>query len=168
MKFANFLTRTKEFLIKRITELFGLLIIFLSLSLLIALISYSPDDPNFIINNSDQIQNLLGFKGSVVSDFLFQSIGLIAFIIPFTLFFSGTNILLKKKQIIFIDNLFFAVLYIFCGCLFLSYFKDQSFFLTINGNGGFIGLFFKNSFLTSILEIDQNISYYILIYIYLV
>tara|TARA_B100000965_G_scaffold290394_1_gene248202 strand:- start:1928 stop:4015 length:2088 start_codon:yes stop_codon:yes gene_type:complete len=163
MKFANFLTRTKEFLIKRITELFGLLIIFLSLSLLIALISYSPDDPNFIINNSDQIQNLMGFKGSVVSDFLFQSIGLIAFFIPFTLFFSGTNILLKKKQIIFIDNLFFAVLYIFCGCLFLSYFKDQSFFLTINGNGGFIGLFFKNSFLTSILEINLNVSYYTLV-----
>ncbi len=163
MKFANFLTRTKEFLIKRITELFGLLIIFLSLSLLIALISYSPDDPNFIINNSDQIQNLMGFKGSVVSDFLFQSIGLIAFFIPFTLFFSGTNILLKKKQIIFIDNLFFAVLYIFSGCLFLSYFKDQSFFLTINGNGGFIGLFFKNSFLTSILEINLNVSYYTLV-----
>ena len=99
MKFANFLTRTKEFLIKRITELFGLLIIFLSLSLLIALISYSPDDPNFIINNSDQIQNLMGFKGSVVSDFLFQSIGLIAFFIPFTLFFSGTNILLKKNRL---------------------------------------------------------------------
>ena len=47
--------------------------------------------------------------------------------------------------------------------LFFSYFRDQSYFLTINGNGGFIGLFFKNSFLTSILEIDQNISYYILI-----
>ena len=163
MKFANFLTSTKEFLIKRITELFGLLIIFLSLSLLIALISYSPGDPNFIINHSDQIQNLLGFRGSLVSDFLFQSIGLIAFFIPFTLFFSGTNILLKKKQIIFIDNLFFAVLYIFCGCLFFSYFKDQSFFLTINGNGGFIGLFLKNSFLTSILEINLNVSYYALV-----
>ena len=28
MKFANFLTKTKDFLIKRISELFGLLIIF--------------------------------------------------------------------------------------------------------------------------------------------
>ena len=112
MKFANFLTKTKEFLIKRISELLGLLIIFLALSILISLVSYSPNDPNFIISETDEIQNLLGFRGSVISDFLFQSIGLISYCIPFTLFFSGANILLNKRQIILIDNLFFCVLYI--------------------------------------------------------
>ena len=147
MKFANFLTKTKEFLIKRISELLGLLIIFLALSILISLVSYSPNDPNFIISETDEIQNLLGFRGSVISDFLFQSIGLISYCIPFTLFFSGANILLNKRQIILIDNLFFCVLYIICGSLFFAYFKDQSFFLTINGNGGFIGLFLKDSFI---------------------
>ena len=45
---------------------------------------------------------------------------------------------------------------VFFGCLFLSYFKDKSFFLTVNGNGGFIGLFLKDSFITSILEINQK------------
>ncbi len=163
MKFANFLTKTKEFLITRISELLGLLIIFLALSILISLVSYSPNDPNFIISETDEIQNLLGFRGSVISDFLFQSIGLISYCIPFTLFFSGANILLNKRQIILIDNLFFCVLYIICGSLFFAYFKDQSFFLTINGNGGFIGLFLKDSFIASILEINHNVSYYTLL-----
>ena len=34
----------------------------------------------------DEIQNILGFRGSLLSDFLFQSVGLIAYLIPFTLF----------------------------------------------------------------------------------
>ncbi len=163
MKFANFLTKTKGFLFRRMSELLGLLIIFLSLSILISLVSYSPNDPNFIISEADEIQNLLGFRGSVISDFLFQSIGLISYFIPFTLFFSGANIFLSKRQIILIDNLFFCVLYIICGSLFFAYFKDQSFFLTINGNGGFIGLFLKDSFISSILETNHNVSYYTLI-----
>ena len=41
-----------------------------------------------------EIKNMLGLRGSVVSDFLFQSIGLISYFIPFTLFFSGVNILI--------------------------------------------------------------------------
>ncbi len=165
MKFANFLTNTKEFIIRRIIELFGLLVIFFGILLLISIISYSPDDDNFIISQNNEIQNLLGFNGSIISDFLFQSIGLIVYLIPFTLFFSGLNILINKKYILFIDNLFFCIFYIIFGSLFFSYFKDESFFLTINGNGGFVGLFIKNSFLSSILGINYNISFYTLIFL---
>ncbi len=107
MKFESFLTKTKGFLIKRITELFGFAIILIALFIFIALISYSPNDPNFIINNSFEVKNILGFKGSVSADFLFQSIGLISYLIPMTFFFSGLNILLNKKQLLILDNLFF-------------------------------------------------------------
>ncbi len=165
MKFANFLTNTKEFLIRRIIELFGLLVIFFGILLLISIVSYSPDDDNFIISQNNEIQNLLGFNGSVISDFLFQSMGLIVYLIPFTLFFSGLNILINKKYILFIDNLFFCIFYIIFGSLFFSYFKEESFFLTINGNGGFVGLFFKNSFLSSVIGINYNISFYTLIFL---
>ncbi len=163
MKFANFLTKTTEFLIKRITELFGLLIIFLSFAIMVSLASYSPNDPNFITNEFNEVQNLLGFRGSIVSDLLFQSVGIVAYLIPFTLFFSGIIILIKKKQIILIDNLFYCVLYIIFGSLFFSYFKNESFFLTINGNGGFIGLFLKDSFLSNLISIGEKVSFYILI-----
>ena len=160
MDFANFLEKTKVFLIKRVTEFFGLVIIFFSILVLISLITYSPNDPNFIINEKTSVQNMLGIRGSMISDFLFQSIGLISYLIPVTLFFSGINVFLSKKQLIIIDNLFFCILYIISGSIFFSYFNDQSFFLTINGNGGFVGLFFKNTFLFSILESYDQVSYY--------
>tara|TARA_Y100001970_G_scaffold261415_1_gene344540 strand:- start:2638 stop:4725 length:2088 start_codon:yes stop_codon:yes gene_type:complete len=163
MNFANFLEKTKVFLIKRVTEFFGLVIIFFSILFLTSLITYSPNDPNFLINEKTSVQNLLGIRGSIISDFLFQSIGLISYLIPVTLFFSGINIFFSKKQLIIIDNLFFCVLYIISGSIFFSYFNDQSFFLTINGNGGFIGLFFKDTFLFSFLETNIQFSYYFLI-----
>ena len=163
MKFANFLTKTKDFLVKRIAELFGLLIIILSFSILISLLTYSPNDPNFITNERMEIKNLLGFKGSIISDFLFQSTGLVAYLLPFTLFFAGSNILINKKYLVIIENLFFCILYIIFGTLFFSYFKEDSFFLTINGNGGFVGIFLKNTFLKSILEMYPEIIYYFLI-----
>ena len=90
MKIANFLLKTKEFLINRITELLGLTIIFFSTSVLVSLMSYSPDDPNFIINEKENIKNLLGFRGSIIADFLFQSIGLIAYLVP------GNNVCLNS------------------------------------------------------------------------
>ncbi len=165
MKYENFLIKTKDFLIKRIAELLGLIIIFCSFAIFISLISYSPDDPNFIVNNKEEIKNILGLNGSIISDFLFQSVGLIAYLIPFTLFFSGTNIIANKKLIVLVDNLFFCILYIISGALFFSFFYSESFFLTINGNGGFIGLFLNDSFLKSIFEINYNVSYYLLILI---
>ena len=163
MELTNFLLKTKVFLIRRVAELFGIFVVAGSILIFISILSYTPSDPNFIVNSDISIKNLLGFKGSVVSDFLFQSIGLISYLVPITLFFSGTNILFNKKYIILIDNLFFCILYILFGCLYLSFFYNQSFFLAVNGSGGFVGLFLKNSFLTSIIELNQNISNYVLV-----
>ena len=165
MQFVNFLTKTRDFLIRRITEFIGLIIVVLSISVFISLISYSPNDPNFLIENSGEVGNLMGFKGSIISDFLFQSIGLIAYLIPVTLFFLGINLVVKKQILIIIDNLFFCVFYTVFGSLFLSYFKTQSFLLTVNGNGGFVGNFLSDSFIKSLIEVNLNISYYFLIVI---
>ena len=165
MKFIDFLTKTKDFLIRRVTELLGLMIVIASFAIMISLVSYSPNDPNFISNEFNKVENLLGLKGSIFSDFLFQSIGIVAYFFPITLFFSGINVFLKKRQIILIDNLFFSVIYIIFGCLFFSYFSNESFFLTINGSGGFVGLFLKNSFFGDLIIIEENIAYYFLIII---
>ena len=118
MEFASFLTKTKVFLTKRIAEFFGFIIIIFSALLLISILSYSPNDPNFIVNDTDKIANWLGFRGSVISDFIFQSIGLVAYLVPITLFFSGLNILVHKKNIILVDNLFFCIFYVLFGSLF--------------------------------------------------
>ena len=93
-KLANSLI---NFCIKRLIELMGIIISCFGVLLLIALISYSPNDPNFIFPENTEIQNLLGFHGSYVSDLFFQSIGFIAFLVPITYIFTGINIFRKKS-----------------------------------------------------------------------
>jgi len=96
-KIANLLL---NFTIKRLAEIFGILISLAGVMLLLALTTYSPNDPNFIFPENTKIENLMGFHGSFVSDLLFQSVGLMAYLIPFTLLITGINIL-KTKDFFF-------------------------------------------------------------------
>ena len=75
------------FVIKRMIEIIGLIISLFGILLLLSLITYSPDDPNFIFPDNTEIRNFLGFQGSYISDFFFQSIGLSSYLITVTLFF---------------------------------------------------------------------------------
>ena len=45
------------FLIKRLIEIFGILVFFLGILLFVALITYSPSDPNFIFQENVKIEN---------------------------------------------------------------------------------------------------------------
>jgi len=163
MEIKKITKNISNFIIRRFIELFGLLISILSLLLFVSLLSYSPEDPNFIFPDNTEIQNLLGFRGSFVSDIFFQSIGLIAVLTPITLFITGINIIRSKKILFILQNFFYLILYTVLGSLFFTTFYVDSFWLSINGNGGFVGNFFSNTFLSSIININQQISYYFLI-----
>ena len=91
----------------------------LEFCLVTALLTYSPEDPNFIFPDNTEIKNILGFQGSFISDLFFQSIGLIAYLFPFTLLFSGINIFLTKDIFLIIENIFFSILYILFDHFFL-------------------------------------------------
>jgi len=164
-KTANLLL---NFAIKRLAETFGILIFLMGLILLISLFSYSPDDPNFIFPENTQIKNYLGFKGSFMSDLFFQSVGLIAYLISFTFIFTGINIFRTKDFFLIIENIFFSILYSIFGTFFLTHFYSSTFSLYINGNGGFIGNYLNQTFLNSLVLTNENIFYYILIFIILV
>ena len=127
------------FITNRLIEVIGIIISILAALLFIALISYSPSDPNFIFSDNTKINNLLGFQGSYISDFFLQSLGLISFLIPITYFFSGIRIFKKKKIFFLIENTFYITLYSLVGALFFSCFYKNAFNLYINGNGGFVG-----------------------------
>ena len=58
-------------------------------------------------------------------------------------------------------------LYSLFGTLFFSSFYDYAFKLYINGNGGFIGKYLQTTFLNSIININSQVFYYILIIIIL-
>ena len=159
-KTANLLL---NFAIKRLAEIFGIMIFTAGLMLLVALATYSPEDPNFIFPDNAEIKNLLGFQGSFVSDLFFQSMGLIAYLVAFTFIMTGINIFRIKEFFLIIENTFFATLYSVFGTLFLTYFYSEGFTLYINGNGGFIGNYLDQTFLISLIEINKTIFYYILI-----
>ena len=95
MKLKIIANNTINFAINRIIEIIGVAILIAGSLLLASLISFSPDDPNFIFPDNTEIKNILGYRGSFTADIFFQSFGVIALIIPFSLIFSGTNIILN-------------------------------------------------------------------------
>mgnify|MGYP002050353556 FL=1 len=157
-----------NFVIKRLAEIFGVLISLTGVTLFIALITYSPNDPNFIFPENTEIENLMGFQGSFISDLFFQSVGLIAYLIPFTLIITGINILRSKDFFLFIENNFFTILYWTLGTLVLGYYYSDTYYLYINGNSGFVGAYLNQTFLKSIISINDDIFFYILILITIV
>ena len=165
MNIKDLSKKSLDFTIKRVAEIIGILLICLSTLFLLSLISYSPEDPNFIFSENTIINNILGFKGSYVSDLFFQSVGLISFLIAFTIFFTGINLIKYKNFLVIIENIFYSILYIILGSLFFSIFYPNSFSLSINGNGGFVGIFFKNTFLSNLVYLNQSISYYIILFL---
>ncbi len=152
-----------NFTIKRVAEIFGLTVFFAGILLLLSLLTYSPDDPNFIFPENTKIENILGFHGSFVSDLFFQSIGLTSYLFSFTLIVTGINIIRCKEFFLIIENIFFAIIYCILGTLFFSHFYSDDFTLYINGNGGFIGDYLNQTFLNSIILINDVIFYYFLI-----
>ena len=71
-----------NFSINRIIEILGMVILIAGALLFSSLITFSPDDPNFIFPNDTKIENILGFRGSFTADIFFQSFGLISLLIP--------------------------------------------------------------------------------------
>ena len=163
MEIKSFFTKITKFIVNRFIELMGIILSIFSVFLLISLLSHSPEDPNFIVSETKDISNMLGLRGSYTSDLFFQSIGLISILTSISLFFTGINITRSKKAGLIFQNLFFTILYILFGSLFFSYYYPDAFKLAINGNGGFIGNYLGDSALTSLIEINTNISFYIIV-----
>jgi DNA segregation ATPase FtsK/SpoIIIE, S-DNA-T family len=159
-KIANI---TLQFTINRLIEIIGLSVSIIGILLLLSLISYSPADPNFIFPENVKIKNLLGFQGSYISDFFFQSIGFVSYLISITLIITGINIFKSRDFFLIIENIFFSIFYSVSGSLFFSFFYGNAFTLYINGNGGFIGNYLNKTILGDLINLHQNLAFYFLI-----
>ena len=164
-KIAN---TTLKFIIHRLIEIIGASITLVSILLLISLISYSPSDPNFIFPENTEIQNILGFQGSYISDLFFQSIGIVSYLVSVTFFVTGINIFKSKDLFLIIENIFFSIIYCILGSLFFDFYHQNAFELYINGNGGFIGQYLSQTFIGNILNFQTSVSYYFLIILVIV
>ncbi len=168
MKIKKLANSALNFSINRFIEISALSIVIIGVLLLISLTSYSPNDPNFIFPENTEIKNLLGFHGSFAADLFFQSFGLIILLMPFSLILTGLNIFFNKKIILIIESNFYTILYISVGSLFFSIFYPTAFKLYINGNGGFVGKYLETTFFNSLISINIQISYYMLILLILI
>tara|TARA_B100001079_G_scaffold4381_1_gene3727 strand:+ start:142 stop:2196 length:2055 start_codon:yes stop_codon:yes gene_type:complete len=150
----------KAFIFNRLIEIFAIGLFLLAILLSLAVVTYTPDDPNFIFSEGKQVKNLLGINGSIISDFFFQSVGLISYFIPITIIFSAINIFFKKTPSIIVNNIFLVVCYSLIGTFFLSVFLTSPYFLYINGNGGFVGNFLNESVFLKLEFLNNKITYY--------
>jgi len=160
MQIKKLANNALNFGINRFIEILGISIFVIGVLLLISLFSFSPDDPNFIFPENTVIKNFLGYRGSFSADLFFQSFGLISLLIPFSLMFTGINIVLNKRIFLFIESNFFTILYLLTGSLFFSIFYSNTFDLYINGNGGFVGKYLKTTFLNFLITLNLNVAYY--------
>ena len=62
----------KAFIFNRLIEVFAIGLFLFAILLSMAVISYAPDDPNFIFPEGQKVKNLLGINGSIISDFFFN------------------------------------------------------------------------------------------------
>ena len=79
---SQILIKINSFIKSRLVEFLGILLVVTGIFILVSILSYSPSDPNFIYTpENTNIKNIGGFYGSVISDFLLQSIGLISLLV---------------------------------------------------------------------------------------
>ena len=167
MDIKNNIEKVKHFALKRVIEFIGISILVFSILIFIALISYSPTDPNFIYPEDQEIRNILGINGSIGADFLLQSIGLISYFLPITLIFLSVTIIFQKNLMQILNSLFYLVCYSVIGTIFLTQFYKEAFFLIINGNGGFVGDYFYNKIFFKIVNLNTELSYYFQIILFI-
>ena len=107
---SQILIKINNFVKSRLIEFLGILLIVTGIFLLVSIVSYSPSDPNFIYTpENTNIKNIGGFYGSVISDFLLQSIGLISLLVILNLFNWGFTLISSKKISNFISKVFFYI-----------------------------------------------------------
>ncbi len=155
----NIYDNTLIFFKKRFIELFGLLLISIFFIFSYSLFSYSPENSTLIYKINDPNTEVIFQKYlNIVADFFLQSFGLISFLISVSILSWGINLIINKKIKNLLSKIFYTILYINLGCLFIYLTNNNSFWLIDNGNSGFLGersFYFINKFYP-LIENDLN------------
>ena len=161
---SQILVKINDFIKNRLIELSGISLMLASIFLLASITSYSPSDPNFIYTPENiEIKNIGGYYGSVISDLLLQSFGLISIFLVINFFYWGVKLTTRKTISNFITKIFFTLIYIIFGTTVLNILYNDSFWLIDNGNGGFVGKTIKENIYYFNTIIENQFVIYILI-----
>ncbi|WP_309663681.1 DNA translocase FtsK [Tabrizicola sp.] len=101
---------TQAMLERRGRELMGLVLVLLGLGFLMALGSYSPDDPGWMVATDEPAQNMLGRLGAAIASTLMIIIGSGAWAIPVILMVWGGRFILHRGGERALGRVVFAVI----------------------------------------------------------
>ena len=145
-----------DFFKRRFFELFGLILVGFFFLFIYSLINYSPEDTTLIYrSNSLETENILKTYSGIVADFFLQCFGLVSFLLAASIFSWGINLIINKNILNIISKIFYIILYINFGCLFIYITNNNSFWLVDNGNSGLVGEQSFN-FINKFLPVIEN------------
>jgi len=145
-----------DFFKRRFFELFGLILVGFFFLFIYSLINYSPEDTTLIYrSNSLETENILKTYPGIVADFFLQCFGLVSFLLAVSIFSWGVNLIINKNILNIISKIFYIILYINLGCLFIYITNNNSFWLVDNGNSGLVGEQSFN-FINKFLPVIEN------------
>ena len=145
-----------DFSKRRFFELFGLILVGFFFLFVYSLINYSPEDTTLIYrSNSLETENILKTYSGIVADFFLQCFGLVSFLLAVSIFSWGVNFIINKNILNIISKIFYIILYINFGCLFIYITNNNSFWLVDNGNSGLVGEQSFN-FINKFLSVIEN------------
>ena len=145
-----------DFFKRRFFELFGLILVGFFFLFTYSLINYSPEDTTLIYrSNSLETENILKIYFGIVADFFLQCFGLVSFLLAVSIFSWGVNLIINKNILNIISKIFYIILYINFGCLFIYITNNNSFWLVDNGNSGLVGEQSFN-FINKFLPVIEN------------
>ena len=145
-----------DFFKRRFFELFGLILVGFFFLFIYSLINYSPEDTTLIYrSNSLETENILKTYSGIVADFFLQCFGLVSFLLAVSIFSWGVNLIINKNILNIISKIFYIILYINFGCLFIYITNNNSFWLVDNGNSGLVGEQSFN-FINKFLPVIEN------------
>ena len=145
-----------NFIKERMLEIAGLITVVIGISFLYLIFNYTPNNPTLIFPNDSEVFWLFRYATSF-TDFILQAFGLVAFGIAINFCFLGMQVGMQKKVSTSISFLLIT-LYLIFGSLFFTINNDQSFWLSTNGNGGFLGSYLLT--LMSSFSLNLNIVTY--------
>jgi S-DNA-T family DNA segregation ATPase FtsK/SpoIIIE len=152
------------------SEIFGIMLIFLGLLLIVSLISYDPYDPSWAsVSTSDQTtHNYAGRIGASLAEALFQLMGFASFIIPFAFFYMGIRSFLPNRPSRFAQTLALCLLIFIVSPLYYLIFNTVTWRGEEIASGGLIGTLISSALSSNLNHTGSLIILFGFLFLFLI
>ncbi len=130
---------TEAFVRRRLIELGGALLVGLGAALAVAGLSYRAGDPSFNRAGDGPVMNLLGLPGAYAADLMWQTGGLVAFLLPLVLLVWGLRLCRRRRLDKWGLRLAALPVTLLLAAAAAAYFPAPAGWPTDSGVGGFSG-----------------------------